>query len=579
MMIAKQDLSISRLVKTYSLLYNHSKGSYMKKLIIAGSSKLQERAAYWRGYFEGRGYEVIDFPVSVIEDDHYVENLTDIYCSYYQNLERADVFFLMNEDKDGIGGYIGPSAFSELSYVVVGNLNRGKRVEINLLQEPSDEQACYAEVKFWLDQGWVKIYDRPTGKKATIPVPAAPVADNEEEAEPIEDEADDTESEISEPVVATPRTHFTQPSKPERLINILTCRKRCLHHLDAKQREYLHTIAPEFPAWLLRYIATPEFQRLSQVGMVCGNEYSSIYNFETFHTTYAHSIGAALIVWRFTHDKRQTIAALFHDISTPAFKHTIDFMNNDSETQESIESRTSEIIRNSRAIMRQLKRDEIMAGEVSDYKLYPLADNELPGLAADRLEYSLSNGYFLFETWTLEDVARIANNITILKNENGIDELGFRDLAICKDYTKRNLELSANYHSDAARACDQFVADIIKSMILRDYLTIDDLYTMSEREIIDWILSCGDKTLSEAFRQYQRATSVYHSNTAKKDRYCASPKTKVRYIVPLVQGDAETGDKRVTELSNTISRAVLKYLETKQPKYVGFDFEFTPYVE
>lgn len=34
----------------------------MKKLIIAGSSKLQERAAYWRGYFEGRGYEVIDFP-------------------------------------------------------------------------------------------------------------------------------------------------------------------------------------------------------------------------------------------------------------------------------------------------------------------------------------------------------------------------------------------------------------------------------------------------------------------------------------------------------------------------------------
>lgn len=160
----------------------------MKKLIIAGSSKLQERAAYWRGYFEGRGYEIIDYPSAISSEGDYAENLTDIYVSFFQNLERADVFFLMNEDYKNIGGYIGPSAFSELTYAVIENLNHGKKIEINLLQMPSEEQACHEEVKFWLDQKWISIYDRPTGKKATIPVPDTTVEESTSE-ETDEDEA------------------------------------------------------------------------------------------------------------------------------------------------------------------------------------------------------------------------------------------------------------------------------------------------------------------------------------------------------------------------------------------------------
>lgn len=551
----------------------------MKKLIIAGSAKLQERAAYWRGYFEGRGYEVIDYPVAISSEGDYAENLTDIYCSYYQNLDRADVFFLMNEDKNGFGGYIGPSAFAELSFVVIGNLNRGKKVEINLLQEPSSDQSCYQEVKFWLDQGWIKIYDRPTGKKAAIPVPSEPMAE-----EPPEDNITNAsiKNTVSSPVATAPAPapkHHLLGKSNEKTINILTCKKHCLRRLSRAQREYLQILSPEFPAWLLKYIAAPEFQRLHGVSMDCGGSFSGVYNNRAYHSVFVHSIGVALLLWRFTHDKRQTLAGLLHDIANPAFKHTIDYMNGDAESQESIEERTSEIIRNSRVIMRQLKRDEIMAGEISDCKLFPLADNEIPNLAADRLEYSLSNGYFIYDAWTIDQVKRFSEDITVLHNENDIEEFGFQHLEVAKEFTKGVLNYFAIYHSDNDRANTQFLADILKSMMLHDYLTIDDLYTMSEREVVDWILSCGDKTLSEAFRNFQRATSVYSSNSAKKDRYCTNVKAKVRYIVPLVQGDSETGDRRITELSKSISQAVIKYLDTKQSKYIGFDFEFTPYTE
>ncbi len=553
----------------------------MKKLVIAGSSKLQERAAYWRGYFEGRGYDVIDFPSSVSTEGDYAENLTDIYTSFYQNLDRADAFFLMNEDKDDIGGYIGPSAFAELSYVIIGNLNRGKKIDIDILQMPSTEQTCYEEIKFWLDQGWINVYDRPTGKKAALPVEDVVIETHlEEDTDEAEENESSDSTNASEPAPTARPKFFISPRSGEKTINIISCRKRCLNNLSPAHREYLSVLSPEFPAWLLRYIATPEMQRLSGVGMTCGIEYSSLYSYEHTNTVFAHSIGVALIVWRFTHDKKQTLAALFHDIANPAFKHVLDFINGDSETQESTEERTSQIIRNSRAIMRQLKRDGILAGEVSDYHLFPLADNDMPGLAADRLEYTLSNGLFLYGAWDIDQVRRFSDNLTVLKNENNIDELGFRDLDVARDFTMNSLPMFEDYRSNNARAIMQFYADIIKSMELHDYLTIDDLYTMNEREIIDWILSCGDKTISNAFREFQRATSVYGSNAMKKDRYCTSVKTKNRYIVPLVASEDETStDQRVTELSKTVDRNIKKFLDAKPAKYVGFDFEFTPYTE
>ncbi len=549
----------------------------MKKLIIAGSSKLQERAAYWQGYFEGRGYEIIDYPAPVHGEpgtDEYSENLVDIYHSYYQNLDRADVFFLMNEDQNGYGGYIGPSAFSELAYAIIANLNHGKKIKIYLLQEPSDDQPCSEEIQFWLRQGWIKVYERPTGKKASLPDVSTQDKDD------IVDESESNEpsvvsTDLPEEVKSTPNSVHPAPlvRGKTKTINILTSRRRCLKSLTPATREYLHTIAPEFPTWLLKYIAAPEMQRLAGVSMVT-TDYTSIHNFAHFSSVFCHSIGVALIIWRFTGDKKQTLAGLFHDIAAPAFKHAIDYYNGDAETQESTEERTAEIIRNSRTICRQLKRDGILPGEVSDYKLYSIADCELPGLAADRLEYTFSNGYFLYETFTLAQVKKFNENLTILKNENDIDEIAFTSFEIAKEFTKENLKLSAEYHSDSARAALQFIADTMHYMFENRLLNFEDLYTMSEREIIDWILSCGDKNISEAFRNFQRATSIWSGNSAKKGCYSASVHAKVRHIVPLVATD--DGAKRIAEISPSAKKAIEHYLEDKQSKYVGFDIEWTP---
>lgn len=138
----------------------------------------------------------------------------------------------------------------------------------------------------------------------------------------------------------------------------------------------------------------------------------------------------ALIVWHFTHDKKQTLAGLFHKIATPTFKHCVDFLNGDYMNQESTEDLTSYMISSSKNVMALLNKDNIKLEEVNDYHIYPIADNDTPKLSADRLEYSLSNALFNCRLEKLDTIREIYNDISVQKNEDGIAELGFNTLDV-----------------------------------------------------------------------------------------------------------------------------------------------------
>ncbi len=348
-----------------------------------------------------------------------------------------------------------------------------------------------------------------------------------------------------------------------------------LENLDYLRKEYFKILSPTFPSWLSDYIDTPEMQRLSGISMVCGTDFSKLYNYVSFNDVLNHSVGVALIIWNFTHDKKQTLAGLFHDIAAPTFKHCIDFMNGDSEHQESTEERTEAIIKNSKQIMLLLERDNIKVEEISDYHVYPIADNDTPRLSADRFEYTFSNGLFLYGAWDLNSIKKYYNDITILKNEDGIDELGFNTLQIAKEYLKRILPIFANYDSDQTRTVMQFFADIVKSMNVLGLITIDDLYEKSETEIVNIILNCNDDYIKKVFNNFLNATSFYASDVKHNTNYCVSVKGKKRYIVPLVK--MNNISLRIDKADEDSKIEVENYINLKHSKYIGFNFEFKPY--
>ena len=163
-------------------------------------------------------------------------------------------------------------------------------------------------------------------------------------------------------------------------------------NISKEIKYYFKILEPDFPEWLNEYIDTKELLSQQYISVTCGTIYSDLFESNFFFSSLDHSVAVALIVWHFTHDKKQTLSGLFHDIATPAFKHCVDFLNGDYMLQESTENLTTKIIKNSKEIMQLLKRDNIEISEVDNYHLYPIADNDTPKLSADRLEYNAYMG-------------------------------------------------------------------------------------------------------------------------------------------------------------------------------------------
>ena len=233
--------------------------------------------------------------------------------------------------------------------------------------------------------------------------------------------------------------------------------------LDKRVKDYFNVLEDEFPEWLNEYINTEALLKQQYISVTCGTIYSDLFESNFFYSSLDHSIAVALIIWHFTHDKKQTLSGLFHDIATPVFKHSVDFLNRDYMTQEPTEDLTTSIISNSEDIMNLLKRDNIEISEVDDYHIYPIADNDTPKLSSDRLEYSLSNALFTYELADLEKIKEIYYDLIIEKNEDGIDEISFKTKKIARDFVRLTSKLSVIYREDRTRYSMQLIADIVKN--------------------------------------------------------------------------------------------------------------------
>ena len=308
-------------------------------------------------------------------------------------------------------------------------------------------------------------------------------------------------------------------------------------------KRYFKILSPDYPKWLDEYIATTRMQKQKYISVTCGKIYSKLFDYQEY-SSLDHSIAVALIIWNFTHDKKQTLSGLFHDIATPSFKHCIDFLNGDYMNQESTEDLTKTLIEDSKDIMNLLKRDNIKIEEVCDYHIYPIADNDTPMLSADRLEYSLSNDLIVFKANTLEKIKEIHNDIEVQTNEDGIIELGFKTKKIAREFVKNTSRLSICYRDDATRFYMQAIADILKRVSQDGLITKEDLYELKESEVIDIIKKSKYK---DAFKNLTNATKVNTSKEEPKNIYYVKHGAKVRYIDPLYNGNRISKECKVAK--------------------------------
>ena len=304
------------------------------------------------------------------------------------------------------------------------------------------------------------------------------------------------------------------------------------------------------PAFLKELSQTPELQRLRGVGMNCGCEYTRFPRFRRLkgYSRYDHSLGTARIVWHFTGDPAQSAAALFHDIATPTFAHSVDFLRGDALRQEATE-------RSSPTIGEILHRYDIPTEAVVDYHRYPIADNDSPRLSADRLEYTLGN----LENFRLRPPAFLRlyyQFLCVSLNEDGQEELAFSDTATAIEFGFDALRCSRIYVSDEDRYAMQMLSELLGRSLERGFLTEEDLMG-TETALIEKLRKNPQSAAEwKAFRSLRQMITEEALAPPELRRVI---RAKKRCIDPLVAGKG-----RLSTICSPFAQELQAFLEEDQ---------------
>ena len=125
-------------------------------IVIAGSASLRERAEYWKAFWEAKDYQVLDYPKAIARDN-FLRDYPDVHRNFFRQIEQTELFFVMNEDKNGLTGYIGAETFAELTFALAQNLLHDRKIEILLLKMPAAGVQSHQEIELWLELKWIKL--------------------------------------------------------------------------------------------------------------------------------------------------------------------------------------------------------------------------------------------------------------------------------------------------------------------------------------------------------------------------------------------------------------------------------------
>jgi uncharacterized protein len=299
----------------------------------------------------------------------------------------------------------------------------------------------------------------------------------------------------------------------------------------------------DYPKFINKYINTKALMRLSGIGMFCGVDYQklALHDVKCWYSRLDHSIACALITWRLTHDKKQTLAALFHDIGTPAFSHAIDYMYKDFKKMESSEKTIKEMIQDDMEILVLLNEDNLFIDDINKIKEYTIVENDRPKLCADRIEGLFSNGLVWGKFWELDDIRYIYKNVNVSINDNLEKEIGFKDIDAAiyfyEGVAKDNILTQSN--EDKLSLC--LLGDIMKIAIDMKILKLDEMYQLSELEIIK---KMNNSDIKDIWQIYTNMSDINRSDTEIIDCYGVTFGSKRRIVDPLVN------NKRLTKISD-----------------------------
>ena len=308
--------------------------------------------------------------------------------------------------------------------------------------------------------------------------------------------------------------------------------------------EYINLfIDRKYPNFIDKYLETKTLKRLKYITQFCGCDYTKLYNPLFLFTRYDHSLVVAHMTWRFTHNKKETIVALLHDVGTPCFAHCIDYVFGDYINQESSEKNICDIIMEDNELLAYLKQDGLTLEDFSDFSNYPILENKSPQLCTDRLDGVLHTCYIWLHTHSLNQIKEVYDNMVVLENEFGSPEIGFQDLEVAEKFVSMVYIYAKELQGNKDKYVMKYISEIVKLAFEKKLIFLDDLYTKTEKEICDIIA-----TSFISWNHFNETSTLIKTEEKPNNYFYISFDTKKRNTIPLLS--TPNGIKRIIDTSN-----------------------------
>ncbi|MDD3006137.1 MAG: HD domain-containing protein [Candidatus Pacebacteria bacterium] len=197
------------------------------------------------------------------------------------------------------------------------------------------------------------------------------------------------------------------------------------------------------------------------------------------NSRFAHSVGVYLLLKKYGAPLEEQLAGLIHDVSHTAFSHCIDYvLNVGSEAKQDHQDNVFEAFVRKSEIPNILEKHGQNVDRLLDDGNFPLKENILPDLCADRIDYSMRTAV-LFGEIDFKQAQEILDGLAVKDNI-----WFFRDFESAKRYAELFSRVNDIHYAglDSARMYEAVRGFVVYAMA-KDYIYEEYLYRGDEAVI------------------------------------------------------------------------------------------------
>lgn len=307
---------------------------------------------------------------------------------------------------------------------------------------------------------------------------------------------------------------------------------------------------------ILDLMKGPSLERIKGVDQ---HGYFEPYFPGTAFSRFEHSVGVLVLLKKFGAPLEEQIAGLIHDVSHTIFSHVGDYVYG-SEANHNFQDNCHQKFVEKSEIPEILNKYGFDYKYILDEKNFPLKEQKLPDLCADRIDYFLRD--VKATNKVNSDVIHQFLSGLVIFNKYWV----FKNKSLAKQYALLYLEMN-NWFWSGLESAVMFktTGELLKFAISKKIITRDDLFTTEEKV---WRkIRAAAKTDTDLNNLVERADNKFEYMASSKDDYDLYSQVKSRVVDPLILVKGSL--KRLSESEPEFLELKHKYSEPKE-YYIKF---------